>query len=244
LQDSYKGIEHLNLYGNLIGDENTTKICDSLGKYMEHRLLSLNLGKNNISDKCSNVICTMAKSCSGLRSLNLSHNWLHNKPAAQIMNTLANNYELKVLDLSWNCIGDDLVEIPSYEELVNSEIKYPNKTFDNFTLEEALDSFKLKLRRNPLLPPLDEKSKKDKNDKNKQNQKAAEEPKEPKKAPVKPKKDQKSHKIYYIIYLYIIYNLTLFFMAKIETTSAINQIHGKTNGRDRGYFYMRNGKQF
>ena len=33
-------------------------------------------------------------------------------------------------------------------------------------------------------------------------------------------------------------------MAKIETTSAINQIHGKTNGRDRGYFYMRNGKQF
>ena len=33
-------------------------------------------------------------------------------------------------------------------------------------------------------------------------------------------------------------------MAKIETTSAINQIHGKTNSRDRGYFYMRNGKQF
>ena len=189
LQDSYKGIEHLNLFGNLIGDENTTKICDSLGKYIEHRLISLNLGKNNISDKCANVICNMAKFCSGLRSLNLSHNWLHNKPAAQIMNTLGNNYELKVLDLSWNCIGDDLVELPSYEELVNSEIKYPNKTFDNFTLEEALDSFKLKLRRNPLLPPIDEKSKKekDKNDKNKQNQKAAEEPKEPKKVPVKPK---------------------------------------------------------
>ena len=187
LQDSYKGIEHLNLFGNLIGDENTTKICDSLGKYIEHRLLSLNLGKNNITDKCCNAICNMAKLCSGLRSLNLSHNWLHNKPAAQIMNTLANNFELKVLDLSWNCIGDDLVEIPSYEELVNSEIKYPNKTFDNFALEEALDSVKLKLRRNPLLPPIDEKSKKEKNDKNKQNQKAAEEPKEPKKVDVKPK---------------------------------------------------------
>ena len=127
LQDSYKGIEHLNLFGNLIGDENTTKICDSLGKYIEHRLISLNLGKNNISDKCANVICNMAKFCSGLRSLNLSHNWLHNKPAAQIMNTLGNNYELKVLDLSWNCIGDDLVELPSYEELVNSQLKYPEK---------------------------------------------------------------------------------------------------------------------
>ena len=33
-------------------------------------------------------------------------------------------------------------------------------------------------------------------------------------------------------------------MSKVETASAINQIHGKTNGRDRGYFYTRNGKQF
>lgn len=33
-------------------------------------------------------------------------------------------------------------------------------------------------------------------------------------------------------------------MAKVETASAINQIHGKTYGRDSGYFYMRNGKQF
>ena len=33
-------------------------------------------------------------------------------------------------------------------------------------------------------------------------------------------------------------------MAEIDTASAINQIHGKTNGRDSGYFYMRNGKQF
>jgi len=33
-------------------------------------------------------------------------------------------------------------------------------------------------------------------------------------------------------------------MAQIETASAINQIRGKTNGRDSGYFYMRNGKQF
>ena len=33
-------------------------------------------------------------------------------------------------------------------------------------------------------------------------------------------------------------------MAEIDTASAINQIHGKTNGKDSGYFYMRNGKQF
>ena len=33
-------------------------------------------------------------------------------------------------------------------------------------------------------------------------------------------------------------------MAEIDTSSAINQIHGKANGKDSGYFYMRNGKQF
>ena len=33
-------------------------------------------------------------------------------------------------------------------------------------------------------------------------------------------------------------------MAEIDTASAINQIHGKTNGKDSGYFYMRNDKQF
>ena len=190
LQDPDNSIEHLNLYGNLLGDENTIKICENLGKYIEHKLLSLNLGKNNIHDESSNAICFMAKSCTGLRSLNLNHNWLHNKAAAQIINTLSNNFELKTLDLSWNCIGDDLVIIPSYEELVNSQLKYPEKNFDNFALDEALGALKIKLRRNPLLPPLDDKTKKDKkekNDKNKPAQNKTEEIKEPSKVPVKPK---------------------------------------------------------
>lgn len=33
-------------------------------------------------------------------------------------------------------------------------------------------------------------------------------------------------------------------MAKVDTSSAINAIQGKTNSMDGGYFYMRNGKQF
>ena len=33
-------------------------------------------------------------------------------------------------------------------------------------------------------------------------------------------------------------------MSEIKTSSGIEQIHGKTNGLDSGYFYMRNGKQF
>ena len=33
-------------------------------------------------------------------------------------------------------------------------------------------------------------------------------------------------------------------MARIHTSSGIDMIQGKMNGRDTGYFYMRNGKQF
>ena len=33
-------------------------------------------------------------------------------------------------------------------------------------------------------------------------------------------------------------------MAEIETSRGIDMIHGKLNGTDSGYFYMRNGKQF
>ena len=186
LQEQNSALEDLNLYGNLIGDDNTIKICDNIGKYIEHKLISLNLGKNNIHDESASSICNMLKSCTGLRVLNISHNWLHNKPAAQIIHVLNNSYELKILDISWNLIGDDLVTIPTYEELVNSEIKHPDKNFDNFALEEALGSLKIKLRRNPLLPPLDDKNKKDK-EKKADNQNTTEEIKEPKKVPLKPK---------------------------------------------------------
>ena len=33
-------------------------------------------------------------------------------------------------------------------------------------------------------------------------------------------------------------------MSRIETNAAINKIQGKANGKDPGYFYIRNGKQF
>ena len=191
LKDADNVIEELNLYGNLIGDENTVKICESLSASRECKIILLNLGKNNIHDESVPSICKLLEFCSQIDILNLSHNWFHNKPAAKIISTILNFCpELKILDISWNCIGDDLVIIPSYEELANSQIRHPDKNFDNFALEEALGSLKLNLRRNPFLPPLDEKGgkKEDKNKKNNQAQQdGKEEIKEPKKIPVKPK---------------------------------------------------------
>ena len=155
IQDPKCNIEDLNFFGNYIGDDNIINICDSLSMFIQYKLVKLNLGKNNIHDNCANSICRMINKCSGLRVLVLSHNWLHNQAATKIIKELTDHYELRMLDLSWNIIGDDLTTIPSYESLVNSEITHPERQFNNFSINEALFTGKLNLRNNPLLPPID-----------------------------------------------------------------------------------------
>ena len=155
IQNSKNNLENLDLFGNLMGDVNIKKISESFFKIKPYIKNSINLGKNNIHDISSNAICEMLNHCSSLRELILSHNWLHNKAASQIITQLSTHFELRILDLSWNVIGDDLVFLPSYEEIVNSEIKHPDKNFDNFSLNEALTSRQLKVRTNPLLPPIE-----------------------------------------------------------------------------------------
>ena len=130
----------------------------------------------------------MINKCSGLRVLSLSHNWLHNPGATKIIKTLTAHYELRILDLSWNIIGDDLTALPTYENLVNREITHPERQFNNFSINEALFTGKLHLRNNPLLPPIDAKTDK-KQDNKKENTAENVQPvfKEPKKINEKPK---------------------------------------------------------
>ena len=190
LQDSKCNIEDLNLYGNLLGDENIINLCDSLAKFVEYRLTTLNLGKNNIHDSCCDIIVEMLHKCSGLRVFILNHNWLHNKGVTRIIKELTTHYELRILDLSWNCIGDDLTSSPAYESIVNNEINHPERLFNNFALNETLSTMKLNLRRNPLLPPLDSIGGNKKTSGGDKKGKAEEKPQtqiEPKKIPVKPK---------------------------------------------------------
>ena len=190
LQDSKCNLEDLNLFGNLLGDENIINICDSLAKYVEYRLTTLNLGKNNIHDNCCDTIVEMLHKCSGLRVFIINHNWLHNKGVTKIIKELCTHYELRILDLSWNCIGDDLTSSPQYETLVNNELNHLERLFNNYALDETLTTLKLNLRRNPLLPPIDSlgggKKKPDNKKKGKQ-EKVVPVVTEPKKVPVKPR---------------------------------------------------------
>ena len=155
LQDPKCNLEDLNLFGNLLGNENIINLCDTIANYVEYKLNTINLGKNNITDSCIDVIVNLLHKCSGLRVFIINHNWLHNPSVTKIMKEIINHYELRILDLSWNCIGDDLTFTPKYESLVNKELNHPERLFNNFALNETLTTLKLNLRRNPLLPPLD-----------------------------------------------------------------------------------------
>ena len=189
LQDPKCNLEDLNLFGNLLGNDNIKTICETLANFIEYKLTTLNLGKNNITDSCIEALVNLLHKCSGLRIFIINHNWLHNPSATKIIKELGTHYEMRILDLSWNCIGDDLTSMPKYESLVNKELNHPEKLFNNFALNETLTTLKLNLRRNPLLPPIDAAGgKKQSQDKKKGKQ---EEPVkafvEPKKVPEKPK---------------------------------------------------------
>jgi len=191
LQDRKCNLENLNLYGNFLGNENIQAICDALAFYVEYKLETLNLGKNNITPVCTDSIINLFHKCSGLRVFIINHNWLNNNSATKIIKELNNHYELRTLDLSWNCIGDALTSQLTYESIVNKALNHPERLYNNFTLNETLTTLKLNLRRNPLLPPLDSTDgKKQPQDKKKGKKETAipvKAPTEPKKIPEKPK---------------------------------------------------------
>ena len=189
LQDPKCNLEDLNLFGNLLGNDNIKTICDTIANFIEYKLTTINLGKNNITDSCIDVIVNLLHKCTGLRIFIINHNWLHNPSATKIIRELGSHYELRILDLSWNCIGDDLTSTPKYESIVNKELNHPEKLFNNYALNETLTTLKLNLRRNPLLPPIDAVGGKKPSQDKKKGKK--EEPvktlAEPKKVPEKPK---------------------------------------------------------
>jgi len=179
LNDEKCNLENLNLYGNLLGDDNIKLIAEALGKNISYRLIYLSLGQNNIGDDSVPSIIDMFNTCTGMRTFNLSHNKISNKFAGDLIKKLKSHSELKVLDLAWNNIGNNFSKPIIYETLVNQNLTEPNRVFNNHLIQESIQYGKFIFRRNPLLPPLDQKGNAKKDDK----KKGAEKPKitEPKK---------------------------------------------------------------
>ena len=157
IKDPKCNLEYLDVSSNLLGDENIKKISDALAEFAQYRMVTVNYGNNQISDDSIPSICNMLTQCTGLRVLILNWNKLTNPGATQLMKKLRTHSELRILDLAWNNIGNDLTVEPKYEEIVNTDLTNPGRNMHNFELNETCRTMRFNFRRNPLLPPLDPK---------------------------------------------------------------------------------------
>ena len=168
IEDKNCQLENLNLEGNNLGDKNINNLCLSISQYLGNKLTSINLGKNKITKNSERGLLSLTSDCSELVVLILRNNQINNSLAAKMVINLKNLYSLKILDFSWNLIGDHLIYPFLYEEAVNF---YPNQknVYNNFELDKIKMNMKIIFNKNPLLPKIDNQNAKSKN-KNETNQ--------------------------------------------------------------------------
>ena len=168
IEDKNCQMENLNLEGNNLGDKNINNLCLSISQYLGNKLTSINLGKNKITKNSERGLLSLTSDCSELVVLILRNNQINNSLAAKMVINLKNLYSLKILDFSWNLIGDHLIYPFLYEEAVNF---YPNQknVYNNFELDKIKMNMKIIFNKNPLLPKIDNQNAKSKN-KNETNQ--------------------------------------------------------------------------
>jgi hypothetical protein len=151
-------LEDLNLEGNSLGDDNINKLCESINCSIAYGITSLNISRNLISDdSCFNISNTLIK-CESLRILMLSWNHIKNLGASMIINKLRKNTEMKVFDISWNCIGTHLYIEPQLEDVVKGA--KAERNFMNYEMNEFRTTMSLTFKKE-LFPIREDPKKKD-----------------------------------------------------------------------------------
>ena len=146
------GLEYLNLESNNLGNTNGRKIIEAISKNLFDKLKYLNLGQNNLTDDICIELKNLIKKCELLSVFLMYRNDLHNQGASLLMEEIKNHYNLKILDLSWNSIGTNLIdEIPSLDELIKVN-KNPKNHFDNAYLNEI--QYTLEFRKQNSTSPI------------------------------------------------------------------------------------------
>ena len=162
-------IEDLNIENNCLKDNNIINISNAMFENKFLRIRSLNFGNNEITNDSAKAIANLISSKNTLIIIILRLNYLYNKGATIIVNKIKDLANLKMLDLSWNNIGDELTKEPLFEEIVTS---YPNnaiRKFPNYELNKSYSAMKLIFKKNPYSivdnrKPLIAIKKKDKNE--------------------------------------------------------------------------------
>ena len=152
LNHSDCNLEYLNLEANCLGNDNTNKILDSLINNLFSKIRYVNLAQNNLNDDIASKLATLVSSCEYLTVLILYQNQFKNYGAGLIMSELKKHLRIKIVDLSWNLIGNNLSEeVPKVEELIKAS-KNPQSSFNNAILEELQTS--MQYRKLGSLPPV------------------------------------------------------------------------------------------
>ena len=145
-------LEHLNLESNNLGNTNTRKIINTITNNLDAKIRYLNFGQNQLDDDISNELTLLIQKCEYLTVLILYQNQFRNQGAGLMMTEIKKHLRLKILDLSWNLIGTNLVdEIPTLDELTKAS-KDPKRHFDNAYLNEL--KYTLQFRRPGSISPV------------------------------------------------------------------------------------------
>ena len=150
-------LESLNIEGNNLGDNNINKLCICIAQSIWSRINYFNAGKNKITKNSSKGLLFLVEKCTELVVLILRNNQIDNNLGAKLMIKLKNLYSLKVLDISWNLIGNHLVYPLLFEEAVNFNPNQKN-LYNNFELDKIKNIMKISFSINPLLPKIDKNS--------------------------------------------------------------------------------------
>ena len=139
------GLEHINLEGNNLGNNNAKKIIVAIYENLDSKIRYLNLGQNMLDDDISAELTILIQKSEYLTVLILYQNQFRNQGAGLMMSEIKKHLRLKILDLSWNLIGTNLIdEIPTLDELKKAS-KDPKNNFDNAYLNEL--KYTLQFRR-------------------------------------------------------------------------------------------------
>ena len=117
--DSY--IHELNLEGNLLGDKSIVRLSTAILKLgsISSKIKTINFAQNLIGDIGASACANLIRECNNMQVMILYWNEIKNNGAYLLIQALRRNSSFAVFDISWNNIGNDLLQEQNKEELIN-----------------------------------------------------------------------------------------------------------------------------
>lgn len=137
-------LNYLNLESNCLENDNIIKICNAITKNLSKKIRYLNFGNNNLNDDSAYVISNLVENCEFLQALILHSNQFKNYGASLIVSKIKKHPLMKIFDISWNLIGDNLVETNIKDQIIKDNQNITNvKDTTNFEESKGYNNAEL-----------------------------------------------------------------------------------------------------